>query len=229
MPFFYFATHFKFNFNTITLKFYNLLLEFTKNYISLLKLAMNSILGWLHNNMSKILLTFLLGITNAAPFLYIYSISATFATISESFIKPILDRKIYTSIHETNNNEKIDPLYFYIFIAFFGFLLIPILGNFLSKNRYMNLMNLSRIIFVFELFRLYMYYKISIFQIKFGYNKGLIINTIFLIVYATSLSVLFFTKHDTNVLYYIYTILLIVILLLNSMLPRINKMKYIVN
>lgn len=228
VPFFYFATNFNFDFISIKPKLNILLNNFFQNISSIIKLSLNSVLGWFHNNMSKILITFLLGITSAAPFLYVYSISATIATISEGFVKPILDRKIFTSIHGSIDKENLDPLYIYIFIAVLGFIFIPILGNILSKYRYSHLMNLSRIIFVFELFRLYMYYKISIFQIKFGYNKGLLINTFFLIIYATSLCVLFFIKQDIKIFYLIYTFLLIVILFLNSKIPRINRIRQII-
>ena len=118
VPFFYFATNFNFDFISIKPKLNILLNNFFQNISSIIKLSLNSVLGWFHNNMSKILITFLLGITSAAPFLYVYSISATIATISEGFVKPILDRKIFTSIHGSIDKENLDPLYIYIYCCF---------------------------------------------------------------------------------------------------------------
>lgn len=228
IPLFNRFTFIKFSTNKINFKLLFFFRKIKINIKSIFKLAINSILSWLHNNFNVLFITLVLGLNDAAPFLYVYSISSTLANMSENNLKPILDRKLFTTIHGVEENKKeINPLFIYLFIAFFGFIIIPYIGNYLSKDRYINYMSLSRIFFVFELLRLFLYFKLSIFQIKFGYNRSLKINSLFLILYILSFSILLFEHNKFSAFLYIYLFLLVVVIVLINLIPPINKIKYI--
>ncbi len=226
IPFFTKATDINFTLKDIKNKYFLFINEIKLSFFSILKLLFNSIISWLQNNFSIFFISLFLGLNSGAPYLYVYSISATLANLSESVIKPILDRKIFTIIHgDSNDKKEFNPFYLYFFISFFGFILIPFIGNLLSKNRYYDYMQLSRIFFLFEFFKLFLNYKLSIFQIKYGYNTPLKINSILLIIYLISISFLnFFTK--INLAFnYIYIFLFLIVILLIKLTPSINKMR----
>jgi hypothetical protein len=158
------------------------LFDIFNNWFSIVKLALNSVISWFHQNSAKFIFTAFLGLSYSSPYLYIISISSTMASVLEGIFKPILDRNIFLSINKTGE-RVVKPELLYLIIGLMGFIFLPIISNIISNYRYEKFMNLSRVIFIFEVAKLFMYYKLSVFQIKFGYNKTVLTNVMFLLVY----------------------------------------------
>lgn len=206
--------------NNLKLKILIFIRDIYINWKSILKLSFNSILSWLHQNTSKFVISSYLGLNFSAPYLYVYSISATMASVLEGIFKPILDRNMFTSVNKIEKKIiKID--YIYILLGVIGFISLPIIGNIISKYRYEKYMNLSRFVFLFEISRLSMYYKLSLYQIKFGYNKTLSINIIFLFIYLALVYLFIYLSSSLFSFILLFVILFLVVLFLIRKIPSI--------
>lgn len=184
----------------------NIFILIFQNKKSVLILIIMSLFGWCYNNLIK-LISLNYSENYLQEILFYSTSSLSIVTILESIFRSYIDRNIY--IISGENLKKIKYIYLVIFLIALAF--GPLAMYLISSNRFPDLLIITPLILLYEVFRSYSNNLQTLVQIKSGYDYAFILNISYFLIYFLSVALLFFyIKNEFFRFFWIYSSLTLI-------------------